>query len=74
MKRFELLVETVKPCGSELHRQTELLEVMAESTAAYVKEHALWPVLNVSKKADGSVRYITSDGHGNQIRYTFTES
>ena len=60
MHEYEVLIETINPCG-------------AESPEAYVRAEGRWPVLDTGKNMDGDVVITTGDGKGNMIRYTFTE-
>ena len=70
---YEVLIETINPCGGEAHSKKEFLEVEAESPEAYVRAEGRWPVLDTGKNMDGDVVITTGDGKGNMIRYTFTE-
>lgn len=41
MKEYEILIETINPCGGEAHAKREIIEAKAESPEAYVKaKHA----------------------------------
>ena len=73
MKEYEILVERINPCGGDRHAKKEFLEVEAESPEAYVREHGRWPILDTGKNAAGDTVITTGDGHGNLIRYTFSE-
>lgn len=39
MKEYEIIIETINPCGGTKHAQNEIIEAEAESPEAYVKEH-----------------------------------
>lgn len=73
MMEYEVLVETINPCGGERHANREFLEVEAESPEAYVREHGRYPVLDTAKNSSGDTVIITGDGKGSIVRYTFTE-
>ena len=73
MNTYELVIETINPCGGSKHAIREILEVDAESPEAYVKENGRFPVMEVIEKDDGDKVIITGDGKGYIIRYTFTE-
>lgn len=73
MREYEVLVETINPCGGEAHSKRDLLEVTAESPEAYVLENARFPILTTGKTPEGDVIIATGDGKGNMVRYTFTE-
>lgn len=73
MHEYEVLIETINPCGGEAHSKKEFLDIEAESPEAYVRAEGRWPVLDTGKNMDGGVVITTGDGKGNMIRYTFTE-
>lgn len=55
MKEYEIIIETINPCGGTKHAQNEIIEAEAESPEAYVKEHGILPVMDVSKNTSGDV-------------------
>lgn len=73
MREYEILVETVNPCGGESHAKKEIIEAECESPEAYVKKNAPYPVMEVTRMSDDETRVITGDGKGGIVRYTFTE-
>lgn len=73
MKEYEILIETINPCGGESHEKKEIIEAECESPEAYVKEKATYPIMDNTKTATGDVLIITGDGKGSMVRYTFTE-
>ena len=73
MNEYEILIETINPCGGEAHAKREILEVEAESPEAYVKSKAPYPVIDRVLTSDGDTLIITGDGSGSIVRYTFTE-
>ncbi|MGM9660820.1 MAG: hypothetical protein ACI3WQ_09505 [Faecousia sp.] len=73
MTEYEVLVETINPCGGQRRAKKEFLEIEAESPEAYVAENAQYPVMDTGKNADGDVVITTGDGRGNMVRFTFTE-
>ena len=38
MKEYEIIIETINPCGGDRHSQQEIVEAKIESPEAYVKE------------------------------------
>lgn len=74
MREYEILMETINPCGGEAHAKREILEAEAESPEAYVKAKAPYHVIDRVKTPDGDTLIITGDGKGNMVRYTFTEA
>ena len=73
MKEYELLIQTINPCGGEKHDKKEFLEIEAESPEAYVKANAAYPIMDSVVKSDGDVVITTGDGKGNFVKYIFTE-
>ena len=73
MKEYEIIIEAINPCGGTKHAQNEIIEAEAESPEAYVKEHGIFPVMDVSKNTSGDVIITTGDSKGYIVRYTFTE-
>lgn len=73
MKEYEILIETINPCGGDKHAKKEFVEAEAESPEAYVAQNAHYPVIDSGKTAAGDVVITTGDGKGSFIKYTFTE-
>lgn len=73
MKEYEILIETINPCGGESHSKKEIIEAECESPEAYVKEKATYSIMDNTKTATGDALIITGDGKGSMVRYTFTE-
>lgn len=73
MNEYEILIETINPCGGAAHAKREIIEAEAESPEAYVKSKAPYPVIDRVLTSDGDTLIITGDGSGSMVRYTFTE-
>lgn len=73
MNEYEILIETINPCGGEAHAKREIIEAEAESPEAYVKSKAPYPVIDRVLTSDGDTLIITGDGSGSIVRYTFAE-
>ena len=73
MKDYEILVETINPCGGEAHAKKEILEAECESTESYVQANTPYPVMDRVQTKTGDLLIITGDGKGSMVRYTFTE-
>ena len=73
MNEYEILIETINPCGGEAHAKREIIEAEAESPEAYVKSKAPYPVIDRVLTSHGDTLIITGDGSGSIVRYTFTE-
>ena len=73
MNEYEVLIETINPCGGAAHAKREILEVEAESPEAYVAAKAPYAIMDQVQTPTGDRLIITGDGKGNMVRYTFTE-
>ena len=73
MNEYEVLIETINPCGGEAHSNKEFKEIEAESPEAWLRENGRYPVLDSGKNLSGDVVITTGDGKGTMVRYTFTE-
>ena len=73
MNEYEVLIETINPCGGEAHANKEFKEIEAESPEAYVAQNGSFPVIDSGKNAAGDTVITTGDGKGTLVRYTFTE-
>lgn len=73
MKEYEVLVETINPCGGAKHSNKEFIEVETDNPENYVKENGQFPIMETLIDTAGDTVIITGDGNGYIIRYTFTE-
>ena len=73
MHEYEVFVEDINSCGGEQYAKKELLEVEAESPESYIKEQGRYAIIDVRKNDRGDTVILTGDGHGNFLRYTFSE-
>ena len=74
MKEYEIIIETINPCGGDRHSQQEIIEANIESPEAFVKEKGRFPIIDKIENPDGGVVIVTGDGKGYMVRYTFTPS
>ena len=65
MNEYEVLIETINPCGGEAHANKEF--------KSYVAQNGSFPVIDSGKNAAGDTVITTGDGKGTLVRYTFTE-
>ena len=72
MTEYEIIVETINPCGGEQYAEREILEAEIESPEAYVAANARFPVLDTTKNAAGDTVIITGNAKGYRVRYTFS--
>ena len=68
MKEYEILIETINPCGGEAHAKREIIEAKAESPEAYVKAKTRYPVIDHVQEPDGDTRIVTGDGAGSMVK------
>ena len=73
MREFEILIEDINPCGGSQFAKREILEAEAEIPEDYVAKNGRFPILSQEVNADGDTVITTGDGHGNIVKYTFTE-
>ena len=73
MKEYEIIIETINPCGGDRHSQQEIVEAKIESPEAYVKQNGRFPVIDTAQNPEGDVVIVTGDGNGYMVRYTFAE-
>ena len=73
INEYEVLIETINPCGGEAHANKEFKEIEAESPESYVAQNGSFPVIDSGKNAAGNTVITTGDGKGTLVRYTFTE-
>lgn len=72
MTEYEVLVETINPCGGSRHSQKEFIDVETDNPEAWVRENGRFPVRDVVHSDSGDLVVITGDVAGNIIRYTFS--
>lgn len=73
MADYEVLVETINPCGGGRHAAKEFIDVSTDNPERYVRENGRFPIIDVTVKPEGDVIVTTGDAAGNIIRYTFTK-
>lgn len=72
MTEYEVLVETINPCGGAKHCIKEFMDVETNDPTAWVKANGRFPILDTVANADGDLKIITGDEAGNFVHYTFT--
>ena len=73
MKEYEVFVEDINHCGGTKYAKKEFREIQAESPEAYVREQTRLPIIESRQTATGETVILTGDGHGNFLRFTFSE-
>lgn len=73
MTEYEILMETINPCGGEHYAIREIVEAEAESPESYIARNGRFPIMDIGKNLKGDVIITTGDGKGNIVRYTFME-
>lgn len=74
MKKYEVIVETIIPCGGDSSGRKDFIDVETDNPEAYVKEHGHYPIIDDLVNANGDVVITTGDGKGSFIKYTFLNS
>lgn len=72
MAEYEIIVESMTPCGGSKYANRTIIEEEAESPEAYVEQHKRFPIRDISR-TDGAVVITTGNESGYVDRYTFTE-
>ena len=72
MAEYEIIVESMTPCGGSKYANRTIIEAEAESPEAYVEQHKRFPIRDISR-IDGAVVITTGNESGYIDRYTFTE-
>lgn len=73
MPEYEIIIESMTPCGGSKYANRTIIEAEAESPEAYVEQHKRFPIRDVSKTADDNVVITTGNESGYVDRYTFSE-
>ena len=72
MAEYEIIVESMTPCGGSKYANRTIIEAEAESPEAYVEQHKRFPLRDISR-IGGAVVITTGNDSGYIDRYTFTE-
>ncbi len=72
MKEYEILVETVNPCGGEHRAKKKIIEAECES-GGLCQGKRPYPVIDSAKTTMGDTLSIAGDGKDSMICYTFAE-
>ena len=72
MAEYEIILESMTPCGGSKYANRTIIEAEAESPEAYVEQHKRFPIRDISR-TDGAVVITTGNESGYVDRYTFTE-
>ena len=72
MAEYEIILESMTPCGGSKYAVRTIMEAEAESPEAYVEQHKHFPIRDVST-TDSGVVITTGNESGYVDRYTFTE-
>ncbi len=73
MTEYEVLIQTVNPCGGDRHGENKIMEIETDDPMAWAKENSPFPVIDQSRNASGDLVIRTSNDKGYKITYTFTE-
>jgi len=73
MNEYEVIIESMNPCGGSEYANREIMEIEAKSPLSYVEANKRLPITDVSEKENGEVVIITANEAGYIVKYTFTE-
>lgn len=73
MAIYDVMVESINPCGGVRHSEKKFIEVETDDPVAYVKENGQWGIIDVTENKDGDQVITTGDGNGYITRYVFSE-
>lgn len=73
MKEYEVLKETINPCGGEQYAIREFMEIETDDPAAFVDGNTRFPIMDQGENSSGDLVITCGDGKGYIVRYTFTE-
>ncbi|MDD7388736.1 MAG: hypothetical protein PUG60_03580 [Lachnospiraceae bacterium] len=73
MAIYDVLVESINPCGGDRHSEKKFIEVETDDPVAYVKENGQWDIIDVTENKDGDQVITTGDGNGYITKYIFSE-
>jgi len=73
MIEYEVLKETINPCGGEQYAIKEFMEIETADPAAFVDGNTRFPIMDQGKNSAGDLVITCGDGKGYIVRYTFTE-
>ena len=71
MKDYEIIVESMTPCGGSKHAIRTIIEAEAESPEAYVEQNKRFPIRDITR-TDTGVVITTGNESGYVDRYTFS--
>ncbi|MCQ2436771.1 MAG: hypothetical protein MJ099_00055 [Clostridia bacterium] len=72
MKEYEVMIESINPCGGARHAIKEFVDVETDSPEAYVRSNSPFPVMEITANADGDTVIITGNDAGYRKKYTFS--
>ena len=72
MAEYEIIIESMTPCGGSKYAVRNIVEAEAESPEAYVEQHKRFPIRDITRTETGVV-ITTGNESGYVDRYTFTE-
>ncbi|MBE6970176.1 MAG: hypothetical protein E7442_08705 [Ruminococcaceae bacterium] len=73
MKEYEVLKESINPCGGEEHAIKEFLEIETDDPVGFVTGNTRFPLMEQGNNRAGDLVITCGDGKGYFVRYTFTE-
>ena len=72
MAEYEVLIESITPCGGEKYAKKEFFDIETDDPVSYVRETGHYPILETKTLSGGDLQIVTGNGKGYLIRYTFS--
>lgn len=73
MAIYDVLIETINPCGGSKHSEKKFIEVETDDPVAYVKANGQWDIIDTTETPEGDCIITTGDGNGYIVKYIFSE-
>lgn len=73
MAFYDVLIESMNPCGGAKHSERKFIEVETDDPVAYVRENGQWDIIDTTETSDGDCVITTGDGNGYIVKYVFSE-
>ena len=71
MPEYEIIIESMTPCGGSKYANRTIIEAEAESPEAYVEQHKRFPIRDITRTHTGLV-ITTGNESGYGDRYTIS--
>ena len=72
MAEYEVLVESITPCGGEKYARKEFFDVETDDPVSFVRKNGQYPIVETKTLPGGDLQIVTGSG-GYVVRYTFSK-